>query len=85
MKEALLITLFLINGEPSIQDGYHPMAIDTTENCLKSREFLNEYLSSIDGLQFLAWCLPTDMSDAALQYAIETMGVELKNKYDKGI
>jgi hypothetical protein len=59
-----LVVLFIINGEATIQDGWHPMPTESEEACGKLKQTTTDYLNSIDlRYEFVVSCNEKEQSN----------------------
>ena len=43
-----LVILFIINSEPTIIDGWHPIANESEEACNQKQQTITDYLDSLN-------------------------------------
>jgi len=43
-----VLILFLVNGEPTLEDGWYPIEADSYEHCLQLKDKIIDYMEDID-------------------------------------
>lgn len=52
--EILIAVIFLINGEPTILEGFEPLVQPSIEICEVRKDFMEVYLKAVPGLPEIA-------------------------------
>jgi hypothetical protein len=63
-----LVVLFIINGEATIQDGWHPMSTESEEACNTLQQTTTDYLNSIQSrYEFVVSCNKKEKEHVTIQ------------------
>jgi hypothetical protein len=63
-----LVVLFIINGEVTIQDGWHPMSTESEEACNTLQQTTTDYLNSITlRYEFVVSCNKKEKEHVTIQ------------------
>jgi len=53
----VLFLVFIVNGEPQVLDGWHPISVSTMERCLAAKEVLDFQIPLMTELPYVSQCV----------------------------